>query len=110
MLLNNYKKGEGEIGVLIIIGLLIWGAYAFFGEDEEATAVMQEHPNYESYRETKDCSSLEPENPYNEGSGHYAGFEWGENGNTCGGNSNSFIEGCEDYESQEEAFNTCENQ
>ncbi len=41
---------------------------------------MHEHPNYESYTETKDCSSLEPENPYNEGSGHYAGFEWGESG------------------------------
>lgn len=104
---SKYKRGEGELGAIIIIVLVVWGAYAFFGEDKEDMAVMQEHPNYEEYKETKDCSSLEPENPYNEGSGHYAGFEWGENGNSCGGNSSSFIEGCEEHESQEGAYDTC---
>jgi hypothetical protein len=38
-------------------------------------------------------------NPYAVGSGHYAGFDWGykHNVTTCGGNSQSFIAGCEEY-------------
>lgn len=37
-------------------------------------------------------------NPYSEGSGHYAGYEWAEKtGGSCSGNSTSFIEGCEEY-------------
>lgn len=38
-------------------------------------------------------------NPYSDGSGHYAGFEWAERKgvSSCGGNSQSFIEGCEEY-------------
>lgn len=52
----------------------------------------------------------EPVNPYDEGSGHYAGFEWAENkgSGTCGGNSESFIEGCEEYENQEAKYQECE--
>lgn len=55
------------------------------------------------------CYSLEPSNPYNIGSGHYAGFEWAESKQptVCGGNSNSFIEGCEEYLRQEEDYNKC---
>lgn len=54
------------------------------------------------------CS--EPENPYDEGSGHYAGFDWAERTGTgsCGGNSESFIEGCEEYQNEEAAFEECE--
>lgn len=56
-----------------------------------------------------DCSSLEPENPYDDGTGHYAGFEWAERvePSTCSGNSQSFIEGCEDYMSQLEDYDSC---
>jgi hypothetical protein len=43
------------------------------------------------------------------GNGHYAGFEWGKRGNSCGGNSNSLTEGCEDYETQEEVYDACIN-
>jgi hypothetical protein len=52
----------------------------------------------------------EPENPYDEGSGHYAGYEWAQSSGsgTCGGNSQSFIEGCEEYESQEAEYQECE--
>jgi hypothetical protein len=55
-----------------------------------------------------DCT--EPENPYDEGSGHYAGYEWAESSGsgTCGGNSQSFIEGCEEYENQQAAYQDCE--
>lgn len=62
--------------------------------------------SYGSYK-NKECNP--PENPYSDGSGHYAGFQWGENGNSCGGNSNSFIEGCEEYEIQEENYSACLN-
>jgi len=38
------------------------------------------------------------ENPYSEGTGHYAGYEWAERtGGACNGNSQSFNEGCEEY-------------
>jgi hypothetical protein len=52
----------------------------------------------------------EPENPYEEGTGHYAGYEWAQTNNPgpCGGGSQSFIEGCEDYESQESQYEECE--
>lgn len=49
----------------------------------------------------------EPENPYSLGSGHYAGYQWGEEGNGCGGRSASFIEGCEEYERQEADYYSC---
>jgi hypothetical protein len=56
------------------------------------------------------ASCTEPENPYSEGTGHYAGYEWAEkNGSgTCNSPSASFNEGCEEYESQESEFQDCE--
>ena len=37
-------------------------------------------------------------NPYSQGTGHYAGYEWAERtGGDCNGNSASFNEGCEEY-------------
>ena len=51
----------------------------------------------------------EPENPYGEGSGHYAGFEWAEREHvsSCGGNSQSFIEGCQESLRQSTAYEAC---
>jgi hypothetical protein len=38
------------------------------------------------------------ENPYSDGTGHFAGYEWAERtGGSCNGNSESFNEGCEEY-------------
>jgi hypothetical protein len=56
------------------------------------------------------ASCTEPENPYGEGTGHYAGYEWAEkNGSgTCSSSSASFNEGCEEYESQESQYQDCE--
>jgi len=52
----------------------------------------------------------EPENPYSQGSGHYAGFEWAaEHGRSCNGNSQSFNEGCGEYEHQEAEYEECEH-
>lgn len=50
-----------------------------------------------------------PENPYEEGSGHYAGYKWAEEtGGECNGNSNSFNEGCEEYYAQQDDYEQCE--
>jgi hypothetical protein len=53
----------------------------------------------------------EPENPYREGSGHYAGYEWAEKngGGSCSSSSDSFNEGCEEYESQESEYQDCQS-
>ena len=57
------------------------------------------------------AACTEPENPYAEDSGHYAGYEWAERNNpgNCGGSSQSFIEGCEEYQRQDEEFEECES-
>jgi len=57
-----------------------------------------------------DVHCTEPGNPYTEGTGHYAGYEWAEkNGSpTCSGSSESFVEGCQEYETQESEHEECE--
>ncbi len=57
------------------------------------------------FHSSDDC--VEPENPYDYDTGHYAGWEWGEEGNYCSGNSDSFAEGCEEYEAAEAAYEQC---
>lgn len=56
------------------------------------------------------ASCTEPENPYSEGTGHYAGYEWAEKNASgdCTASSQSFKEGCEEYEEQESAYQECE--
>lgn len=54
--------------------------------------------NNDDYYTEDNGGKVEIGNPYSEGSGHYAGYEWAErNGESCSGNSTSFIEGCEEY-------------
>ena len=58
---------------------------------------------------TAGCAELAPDNPYSPGSGHYAGFEWAQRNDvsSCGGNSTSFIEGCDEYLRQQAAYEEC---
>jgi hypothetical protein len=99
------EEGIGWIGLIFIVVLVVWGYNHYtaqkieddYGYRVETSQIMEE----------ADCSTLEPENPYNEGSGHYAGFEWGMEGNECNGNSDSFIGGCEEYQNQENAHQYC---
>jgi hypothetical protein len=50
------------------------------------------------YYTEEDGKEIEIGNPYSQGSGHYAGYEWAEsNGGDCSRNSDSFNEGCEEY-------------
>jgi hypothetical protein len=74
------------------------------------TRQVDDSASQTSTESKKDGSSLEPHNPYEAGTGHYAGFRWGEDGKSCGGNSTSFIEGCEEHEAQEDAYGSCTNQ
>lgn len=58
----------------------------------------------------KDCSILAPNNPYEDDSGHFAGFEWQqENNGICDGNSESFNEGCEEFNRQQSDYIACIN-
>lgn len=58
-----------------------------------------------------DCSSLEPENPYDDDSGHDAGYKWAieHEPASCTGNSDSFEEGCEQYLQRLTAYQACES-
>lgn len=61
-----------------------------------------------SGKSNKNIECIAPHNPYTDGSGHYAGFEWArENGGACNGNSDSFNEGCEEYYRQLNEYNEC---
>lgn len=61
---------------------------------------------YQKVKSKVEC--VEPQNPYNDGGGHDAGFNWAsENGGNCNGNSDSFNEGCEEYASQLNQYNEC---
>lgn len=94
---------------IILLTVAVYGIFNLFKKDDESIQIMQKHPSYEVYKETKDCGVLEPRNIYSEGTGHYAGFEWGKNGNFCNGNSESFIKGCQEYQIQDEAYTACVN-
>lgn len=105
----------------VIVIALIYGGYGFFKSDKTSDYEYTPTSNYNTantidsfsnsdYGNSYDNSYTEdfpePENPYDEGSGHSAGYEWAEENDvdSCGGNSNSFIEGCEEYLSQQEEY------
>lgn len=57
--------------------------------------------NY-SGRYKESTNEAEQGNPYDEGTGHDAGYKWAERtGGDCNGNSASFNEGCEEYYQQQ---------
>lgn len=91
--------------IVLIILAIVW-AYNHF-----TTKKIEENYGYKvetsGVTAKPDCSSVEPQNPYGYDSGHSAGFEWGAEGKDCGGNSDSFIEGCNEYQNQENAYQYC---
>ncbi len=95
----------GWVGAILIIILAVWAYNHYtskkieenYGYKVETTGVTSK----------PDCTSLAPQNPYSDDSGHSAGFEWGASGKSCGGNSESFITGCEEYQNQENAYQFC---
>jgi hypothetical protein len=93
--------------IAVILPLAVAGLMVTVGCRSSATSNSSE-----SSRAAASASSCtEPQNPYDEGSGHYAGYEWAQDSGsgTCGDNSQSFIEGCEEYESQEAEYQECES-
>ena len=99
------NNNEWGYGCLVIVALVIWWVWSFFGWDNDETSYKNNPEVYS--KERREC--IEPENPYNEWSGHYAGFAWWEEWKSCWGNSSSFIEGCEVAEEQYSAFTECED-
>jgi hypothetical protein len=107
---------EDPIGSLIVIGLVIWGASSLWGwvfndpvpTPTTSASYSDSYNSGSSYSsDTTDKNCIEPENPYDYDSGHYAGWQWGEEGNFCDGNSDSFIEGCEQYGVAEADYENC---
>jgi hypothetical protein len=87
-----------------VILIVIWVGYQiFFSKPSDEPKTYSSFGGNSSYSESEYYTEPEtPENPYDEGSGHYAGYEWAERtGGDCSGNSNSFNEGCEEYYSQQ---------
>ena len=116
------EENNNWITWLVVIGL-IYGGYSFFNDDKKNESEYApssyntansfnayNSSNYQSHEYNSDYSDYEPENPYDEGSGHYAGYEWAEENDvdSCGGNSDSFIEGCEEYLAQQEEYENYE--
>ncbi len=95
------NESLGWMAFVVIVGLIIWGVFSTFSGNKDSSL--------DSNTNIKDCSTLLSGNPYYEGSGHYAGFEWAENnsGSYCNGNSDSFNEGCEEHTRQEENYSAC---
>lgn len=109
---GNKQKGNGVLGLIIIIAIF-WGVSSLFGEkehkeyDDYTPSYNSGSSNYnDDYSDSSSYGSIEPENPYDEGSGHSAGYEWAQENDvsSCDGNSDSFIEGCEEYLSQQEEY------
>ena len=83
----------------IAVAVLMLGASLLVGCDSAASSGV-------SGTSAKHCT--EPENPYSEGTGHYAGYEWAStHGGTCEASSASFTEGCEEYDAQEDEYDEC---
>jgi hypothetical protein len=86
--------------------------------DSSRTAGYEESTGYQSgytnsYNSAEIDEPSEPENPYSsDQEGHYAGYEWAEENDvdSCGGNSDSFIEGCQDYVDQRDEYQEQQDQ
>lgn len=99
-----------KILLCLLVLIFVSGCEDSLNDDLEKTIQTQEdrdstEPENPS-QEDRDC--IEPENPYDEGTGHYAGYEWAvENGENCNGNSESFNEGCSEYYDQLDEYEEC---
>ena len=109
---SNYKprntgSGGGLFILLLILGVLVFVWSRLSSESSDNNKVAGPEPEPSSEASIREC--VEPENPYSEGTGHYAGYEWAErNGSSCSTSSQSFNEGCEEYETQESEYEECE--
>lgn len=100
------------IGGIIFWIVVAWGIAAIFHQDPgNSDYEVDRYGGYhDTYDAESDYSGQEPENPYDDGTGHSAGFEWAQENevNSCDGNSDSFIEGCEEYINQRDDWEETE--
>jgi hypothetical protein len=97
MMFSEAKHKRGLLICASLVFLLLLGC----GSDKE---------KQETETKTSNAICTEPENPYSQGTGHYAGYEWAEqHGGSCNGRSQSFNEGCEEYEDQEAEYEECKS-
>ena len=83
-----------------IIFVSIMLLFVAFGCDNNKPAPTQ--------KKTKIENCISPQNPYNDGGGHDAGFNWAtDTGGSCNGNSDSFNEGCVEFYRQLNVYNKC---
>jgi hypothetical protein len=90
--MNEEKKKGGGIFLFLIgvIGMIIFAVVPIWLESFSNNNTQQTQKTFYGYDCKGDCS------------GHVAGYNWASNKNVsdfseCGGNSNSFIEGCYAY-------------
>ncbi len=103
------NNDETNWSAIIIIGLIIWGGVSLFSNDDEPEPKsVSGYGTTNIYNTTNDYNNYddEPENPYDDGTGHSAGYEWAEENDvsSCDGNSDSFIEGCQEYVDQRDEY------
>jgi len=104
LFLNNFsfcnRIGQMEITRKGIILLYLISCILICGCDNKSSHSILKSNNKE------EC--IAPHNPYNDGGGHDAGFNWAaETSGDCNGNSESFNEGCEEYHTQLSQYNEC---
>ncbi len=102
------QKGNGLVKLIFAIAFW-WGIIALFSGDEGEPPYYNNSDSsydYSEYGYDNSAYYSEPENPYDYGSGHSAGYEWAEENDVdyCDGNSDSFIEGCQEYLDQKEEY------
>jgi hypothetical protein len=101
------KMWHGKEGMRrLILPLMVAGLMLTFGC--RSSAPPSSSDSNQETAASPDC--IEPENPYEEGSGHYSGYEWARNkgSGACDGNSQSFNEGCKEFEQEEADYQECE--
>ena len=104
------NRGEGVLELIVTIafwGLIFWGVTSLFGDHSSSNSSGYSSGGYyDDYGYEEEEYYSEPENPDSSGTGHSAGFEWAEENDvdSCDGNSQSFIEGCEEYIEQRDEY------
>lgn len=105
---NNPQKGNGVVGLIIIIAL-IWSVSSLFSSNESQNSTSSYTANsYDAfnteYVNTSDgnADTFRGYDCTDDCSGHEAGYKWAEENDItdeydCDGNSNSFNEGCQAY-------------
>jgi hypothetical protein len=85
---------------IILLSIICLFAISGCDSDKYGSTSKKKKTNIE------DCIS--PNNPYNDGGGNDAGFNWAvEKGGTCDGDSDSFNEGCTEYYRQLNEYKEC---